>query len=234
MELSFATINNVPIGGRKALAPLRQATEGEVEKAWFGRDGALVQLPWRMALVLEGRVFGATVGTLSTGIVGGGNGTVLDLDQPEFIISVPSGTAIMPLRVAIQGNAADAVADHSVLEALICADRTQAWAADGTCTSTTIYNYRTDSPRASACLARTAFSADTTDPVHSIDLARAEVKIDLPANGETPIILDLNWVPEQPPVLVGPAMLVGYWGGTSAVTGYAQIIWAEFFKSEVT
>jgi len=225
----------MPAGFRRGLIPDRVNADGQTEKAWAGRDGALVSLPWRIALVMEGRVFGVTVGTLSTGIVGGGNGTVLDIDQPEFVISVPTGTAIMPLRVGIQGLAADAVADHSVLQALVCADTAKVWDAAGSCTTETAYNYRTDGPRATACTCRSAFTGDiTTAPVNHIDLARAEVKIDLPANGETPIILDLNWMPESPPILVGPAMLVGYWGGTSAVTGYAQVIWAEFTKAEVT
>lgn len=234
-EVNFATLKALPIAAEKSLVPLRRMADGKQdEPLWAGRDGALVNLPWKQALVLEGRVFTYTVGTLSTGIVGGGNGTVLDIDQPEFLISVPSGTAIIPLSISIEGLAADAIADHSTLEALIAATIGSAWDGTGTATTETPSNLRTDSPRASACSCRSAFTADiTTAPVHTIDLAREEVKIDLPANGETPIIVRLDYTPEAAPVIVGPAMITGYWGGTSAVTGFAQVCWAEFQKSEV-
>jgi hypothetical protein len=234
MELSQTVMNNLPVGGRSSKIPIRQS-EGMSNDLWLGVDGSLVTLPHHQALVLEGRVFTFCVGTLSTGITGGGNGTVPDLDRPEFFVSVPTGTVIKPLRMAIQGTAADATADHDKLEAMICIDRTQAWAGDGTVVTPTVYNFRTDNPRASACSCRSTASADITDPVDSIDLARSEVKIELPANGETPIILDLEWSAETSPApyIVGPAMLVGRCGGTAAVKVFAQIVYAEWSKSEL-
>jgi hypothetical protein len=233
-EVKLLTLEGLPLEGIKSLVPTVVTYDGSTGKLWLGRDGAVIDMGWKQALVLAGQCFTATVGTLSTGIVGGGNGTVLDIDQPEFLIYVPTGLAIMPLRIAIQGNAADAVADHSVLEAVIALGEV-AWDGTGTCTTEVAYNMNRGSSLASGCSVRSAFTVDiTTAPVHVLDLARAEVKIDLPANGETPIILDLLYEPDPAPIIVGPATITGYWGGTSAVTGYAQLYWAEFTKAKVT
>lgn len=233
-EVKLLTLEGLPIEGRRALVPEAVTYDGATGKLWLGRDGAVIDMGWKQALLLAGQCFTFTVGTLSTGIVGGGDGTVLDIDQPEFLIYVPTGTAIMPLRMAIQGNADDAVANHSVLEALIALGEV-AWDGTGTCTTEVVYNLNRGSSLASACSVRSAFTANiTTAPVHIADLARAEVKIDLPANGETPIILDLLYAPDPSPLIVGPATITGYWGGTSAVTGYAQVSYIEFTKSRVT
>jgi hypothetical protein len=233
-ELQLASLTGLPIEGIKALVPTVVTYDGSTGKLWLGRDGAVIDMDWKQALLLAGQCYSFTVGTLSTGIVGGGNGTILDIDQPEFLIYIPTGTAIMPLRMAIQGLSADAVADHSVLQALIALGEV-AWDGTGTATTEVAYNMNRGSSLASACSCRSAFTADiTTAPVHLQDLARAEVKIDLPANGETPIILDLLYEPDPSPLIVGPATITGYWGGTSAVTGYAQVSYIEFTKNRVT
>lgn len=216
---------------------LNNGTVGGNYIDWQGLLGAGKTMDWKQAALYEGRVFNATVGTLSTGIVGGGNGTVLDLDQPEFVISIPNGTTIIPISMSIQGNCADAIADHSTLQALICYSLLYTLAS-GTYTTETPICMKTVGGRSSVCTVASAATADTlsssgADFVHDIDLARAEVKVDLPANGETPIILRLDYNPDPAPYLVGPGSITGYWGGTSAVTGYAQLYWAEFATSEL-
>jgi hypothetical protein len=203
-----------------------------------GIFGAGAVMDWKSQAALEGKVFNVTVGTLSTGIVGGGNGTVLDIDQPEFVISIPSGVTVVPISFNIQGNCADAVADHSVLEAVVCLSRYYTWAADGASTAETPICTKLVGGGASRCACASAHTGDMTlssaaDPVHDVDLARMEVKIDLPANGETPVILELRYNPDPPPFLVGPCTITGYWGGTSAVTGYAQLYWAEYSTSDL-
>ena len=233
-DVNFSHLQFLPAGVRKAIFGDRSTPEGTDGKIWASRDGSLVNLPWKQALVAEGRVFNMTIGALSTGLVGGGAGTVPELAEPEFIISVPSGACILPFRVDIQGTAADAVADHSTLEIILAVDTAKAWDGTGTATAETPVNMRTGYSRPSLCTCRSAFTADSTAPTETMDLAREEVKIDLPANGETPIIVHLLYEPDVSPLIVGPAQLWGMWGGTSALTGYAQIVWAEFMLAEAT
>ena len=199
------------------------------------RDGALYSLPWKQGLVLEGRAYHFDVGTLSTPIQGGGAGTVLDLDQPEAILSIPSGTSILPLRVAVQCQVPAMVTDADECEILVAVDRTAAAVADGTKTAETIFNLRTDNASSSLCTATSAYTADVTDPVLGIELARRVIVGDLASAVAQPYnMLDLVYPGEQgyAPVIVGPAMLIVYWGGTVATTGFAQIEWAEFDTSD--
>mgnify|MGYP001606543293 CR=1 FL=1 len=60
--------------------------------------GAGLSADWRSALIARGLVWHVDVGAFSTPIVGGGNGTILDADQPELIIDVPTGWCCLLLR----------------------------------------------------------------------------------------------------------------------------------------
>jgi len=233
-DVNLTTVDGVNATGRSAVTPIRVG-EGNANTAWYGKDGAAISLPWLQALVLEGRCFTATVGTLSTGIVGGGNGTVPELAEPEFVIGVPAGAVILPFRIAVQGNCANAVADHDVLEVIIAAMLGTAYDGTGTATTEVAYNLRTDNPKASLCSVKSAFTADITiAPVATIDLARTEVHVDATsAIALGTIVVDCLYQPTVVPFIVGPAILFGMWGGTTAVTGYAQLYWAEFAKSEL-
>jgi hypothetical protein len=45
--------------------------------------------------------------------------------------------------------------------------------------------------------------------------------------------LDLVYEPETPPMIVGPASLIVYWGGTVATIGFGQIEWLEFDTADL-
>jgi hypothetical protein len=190
--------------------------------------GALHGMDWRSAAVLSGKGFHVTIGALSTPITGGGAGTILDLDQPEGIISVPLGTSIQPIRIHVQALQPLIATDADESEILIAVDRTAKWAVDGTRTDETIFNMRTDIVGGSNCVAASAFTADTTDPVLDIELARSIYVADSQsAVGVVNTKHELLYEPVAPPLIVGPAMIVIYWGGTVATPGFAEIQWVE-------
>jgi hypothetical protein len=196
------------------------------------RDGTLYAADWRQALVLEGRAFHVTVGALTTPITGGGAGTVIDAEQPEVLISIPSGTSIMPLRIHVETQPGLIANDADELEILIAVDRTQA-ISGGTSTAEVVFNMRTDNPAASLCTVTSAYTADMVTPatpVLGIELARKQLQGDVQgtaANAQYHVG-ELLYVPEPAPIIVGPAALLIYWAGTVAVPGYAQVEWAEF------
>lgn len=192
-------------------------------------DGTLAEVPWQQKLINAGYGFHVTIGTFSTPITGGGAGTVIDLDQPEGCVSVPSGSAIIPVRFAVQCQVPLLATDADEAEILIAVDRTAAYAGDGTATAETIFNMRTDNPRASGCTSISAATADITDPVLGIELARSVITGDVQGTAATALWTPLGLVyePKFAPVIVGPAAIYVYWGGTVAVPGFAQLQFIE-------
>lgn len=193
-----------------------------------------------IAGIVRGMGRHVTVGAFSTGIVGGGAGTVLDLDQPELVVGVPAGYAIRPLRVSAQLQVALVAADNDENEILLAVDSLGLWSGDGTFTAEEPSNLRTDFPKGSACRVGSAFTADMTttpksgaaaaDPVLDIELARAVETFDIHSTGVGILLkrLDLLYEPASPPLIVGPATLLLYFGGTVAnVGGFAQASWLE-------
>jgi len=185
-----------------------------------------------------------TVGAFSTGITGGGNGTVLDLDQPEFVVGVPAGTWIKPFYADCGVLIAEATTALDEAEILVAADVLGYWATEPTPTGAAVthtpespVNMRTNLGRGSACHCGSAFVVDMVtmnlvgteaDPVLDMELARVPMMTNFRDDtGANDTILRLVYQPSHPPLLVGPATLLGYWGGTRALTGFAVVQWVE-------
>lgn len=210
--------------------------EGIVDRPYMGRFGQLYTQDWKQALIVSGKAFYAKVGAFSTPVVGGGAGTVIDLDQPEFGISIPSGKVLIPLLVQVQAQVPLLATDADESEILLAADIATAAKLDGTWTNTiTPINLKTNSAEVSACTVKSVCTADTTDPVLDLELARAVITGDVqdtPANSIW-TRLELNHDPRLPVFLVGPASLFLYWGGTVATSAFAQIMWAEINTTDL-
>lgn len=202
-------------------------------------------LPPIQELIEKGFGRSMTVGDFSTGIVGGGNGTVIDLDQPEFAIGVPNGYFCMPIRVEINAQPGVTTADNDEAEILLVVDSRSAWVTDPTPTGAAVthtpeqpVNMRTDLGRGSGLNCGSAFVVDMVtmnpvgteaDPVTDMELGRAVQTANFgDATGISEPQLHLLYEPARPPILVGTATLLGYWGGTIAtVGGFASIQWIE-------
>ena len=201
-------------------------------------EGGLVIGNWLQSMIARGLGWTVTVGDLTTPIQGGGALTVLDADQPELVMDVPDGTTMRPVRIAVDCETPLLAADDEEAEIVIALDRTQVSGATATeGTVETAFNMRTDIIGGSPI---TVVSAITTNlsgaPTISAELARANVVGDfagVPANtfwGN----LKLLYEPKIPPYIVGPATLVVYWGGTVAMSGYAQAQFVAFPSTKVT
>jgi len=193
-----------------------------------------VPFDWKQRAILQGKGFHVDVGAFSTPIVGGGNGTVIDIDQPEALISVPSGTSIIPIRVSVQCQCGLAATDSDENEILIGVDIAKAGDGTGTATSETALKMYLGTGT-SLCTCTSAYTADCTAPVVGMELAHKVEVMDLlgtPANGWGHI-LDLVYEPVTAPVLVGPCCLLVYWGGTVAVSGFAQVEWLEYLTADL-
>lgn len=203
------------------------AGEGIPHSFWADRSGALVGTSQLRQLVAAGYGYHVTVGAFTTPIVGGGNGTVLDAEQSELSLSVPSGTAIVPIRIAVQTEI-NADADADVNDIIIMADRLAVSTATSTTgTVETIFNMRTDNPRSSLVTAVSANTMDHGTPTVSYELARRQMVVDVVTSGITQGVFELTYEPDFPPILVGPCALYVYFAGTQATSGFCQAQWVE-------
>lgn len=200
------------------------ATPQEVELKSFLQ--AALTADWRQALVARGFGYHVDIGAFSTPITGGGNGTVIDLDQPEFGISVASGYTLIPLRFDITVLPGIQTTDSHETEILLAVDRASAWAGDGTVTTETAVNMRSNATgNPTGVTIFSAATADITDPVLGYELAHRAKLTDVQGTAATVNLYDLNllYAPEVPPLLVGPCAIYGYWGGDIAATGFANL-----------
>lgn len=186
-------------------------------------DGILVT-DWKQALVARGFGWHADVGEFSTPITGGGDGTVLDQDQPEFSISVPSGFTLIPIRFDIACQPPLGASDSDEIEILIAVDRAAAQDGTGTATAETPINMRTNVAAGCPATVRSAYTVNATNPTLGMELGHAvkvfETKTDVAVIWTE---LKLLYEPNNPLFVVGPGCVYGYWGGTVATTGFANL-----------
>ncbi len=189
-------------------------------------------------MIAEGFGKAVTVGAFSTGIVGGGAGTVLDLDQPELAIAVPAGVVLRPIYFEVSVQSGITTADDDEAEVVIGVDSLGLWTGDGTKTDETPSNMNTSFDAGSMCKVGSAFTADMTttpnggsaaDPVMDIELARDSLTFNFgDATGISGHQLKVVYQPALPEWIVGPATVLVYWGGTIAtVGGFADLRWVE-------
>lgn len=190
-------------------------------------DG-LLTADWRLALLAQDFVWHADVGAFSTPITGGGAGTVIDLDQPEFVISVPSGKTLIPLRIDIACMPGLQTTDSHESEILLAADIAAAYDGTGTVTTETPFSLRTSTTTGCPATVVSACTADLTDPTLGYELGHAAQFTDVQGVAATVNMyqLTLKYEPLLPPWIVGPAAIYGYWGGSIAMTGFAQLDFA--------
>lgn len=211
-------------------AATRTNTSGAFSSAAVTPDGALHGLDWLSARIFEGLGYHVTIGTFSAPLTGGGAGTVFDQNKPEGIISIPTGTTLVPVRFAIQCQVPLLATDADESEILIAVDGGSAHVLDGTVVTEVVFNMRTNvADDGGNVIVASAASADVTNPTLDFDIARAVVTGDVqgtPANAVW-THLDLLYEPVRPPLIVGPASVLIYWGGTVATPGFAQLQWVE-------
>lgn len=220
--------------GRVAQQNPQLQSDGTELLARMTRAGHLLTADWKTSLILGGYAFNVTVGDLANGggdvalITGGGNGTVVDSDQPELIVGVTAGHYLIPLYFKCSAQV-DLDADAEVGNITFFADTTQAPPSSATATSETPISLLGTGVRTSVARAYSAVTADITDPVCSIMLGYETVRAADAgtAASQQDISLSLVYDPSFPVLLRGPCSLVACWGGTAAVTAAATLIYAE-------
>jgi len=209
--------------------------EGELQYLRMLKDGVVVTTDAFDAAIIEGRGWMVNVGALSTPAVGGGaGGTVVDIDAPELVIGVPTGTSIRPVRIEVEVGLPVGAADDDEVDILVAVDQDKMNAStSGTATAETIYNMNTvKSGLSSACYANSEYTATMTDPVLDLELAHVTKVFELFSTsgsaGQGWTSSTLLYEPARLPLINGPAMVCIYWGGTKAASGFCSAQWLEY------
>ena len=199
--------------------------EGDLAAPRMSKLGALFDADWRMQLEMAGLCWDVHVGTLSAGaavtrILGGGNGTTIDSDQPELMVGVDAGYFLIPIQANVSTDC-DLDAQGELAEIVLFADRARAPdASNASATAFTPINLL-DGAGAFPGRAYVACTGNVTDP--TMDELLDYVAIINSDNGTAGNavcpVLKMEYKPICPPILAGPCQVVLCWGGTGACSG---------------
>jgi len=210
--------------------------EGDTDFPKMSKTGALWVADWQAQLAAAGHCYSAHIGTLSAGadvglIVGGGNGTTVDTDQPELLIGVDAGYYLIPLELHVICDM-DIDADGEYGEIVFFADRSQAPPTSAAGTPGVVTpNNQLDGGSAFPGRCYGGVTTDLTDPVMSefIDLVYVNSS-EFVCNGSATNLTNgithairMDWYARRPKILAGPCELCVAFGGTAAVNGMINI-----------
>lgn len=206
--------------------------DGDQEAPRLSTIGQLFTADWHQRLILAGRAYRMTIGTISGSAAHTlvGNGTTIDLDLPQGVVAVDSGYLI-PMALNL-GLLTDTDAENDVCEVLLTTDRAVAVSVSDLAAGETevpanmLDGGEAFSGRAASILNTTPI----TDPVHTDLLHYSNWE----ALGANPLVstnynVDKEFV--TPTLLKGPCSLLLYFGGTVAVTGMGSLVFAHIPSS---
>jgi len=194
-------------------------SEGAVRSQIGTPDGVAYSADYILSKTLEGRVFHANVGDLTTPVT---FRVAADADQPESVIDVPTGTLIVPIN--IQVHLEDSAGTNNEIIALA----NPALVGAGTSTVGTILSARVGSNRTSACKHYFTYSGNGTAPSGYVQFWHTGVAFADVATDPTRVY-EWSITKDAPVAIVGPGSLVLHIDGTgTAPAGFHHIAWMEF------
>jgi hypothetical protein len=195
------------------------------------RVGAPIVLPWHQALVMQGVVFGAQAGSITTPVAGHASITAA---QPELAAYFATGVAIVPLsgRMSME-TGATTLAQGGMLLAFSNIN-----VGAGTSTAASVVNLNQLAPTATAGAAGAAYTGNGTDPLTAgnyLDLARVSAVVDADAatSGIVPPSLSWSAMNDIIPIMGQACSFLAY-GEAAANTVFATLIWAELPEGQFT
>lgn len=195
------------------------------------RDGAPIVLPWHQALVMQGVVFSAGAGSVTTPIAGH---ATIDADQPELAAYFATGVAVIPLSGRMtQETGATTLAQGGMMLA-----HSNINVGAGTSTAVTPVPQNQLYSVATRGAAAAAYTGNGTDPLTAgnfTELARVSSVIDADAatSGIIPPTLKWTCMDDVVPILGLAASFLAY-GEAAGNTLFATLVWAELDESQFT
>ncbi len=206
-------------------------TEGIKDLPAMSKIGQLFTADWHTRVIMAGLAYRVNLGTITADadITMVGQGTVIDLELPNVIVVADSGFLVpMSLNLGINCNLDTGA---QVLNVLVTADRatgvSAAQLAAATGAAETPVNLLDGAAAfGGRCISVATVNTGITDPVHSDYLYFNEWNN--PSGNDTlgPTNFNLDHVWDDPTFLAGPCSLLGYWGGSAAVTVVGSLVFA--------
>lgn len=194
-------------------------SEGAAALATVSKRGELVAMPWHVQLANEGKVFVTTAGTETAPFTLGN--TVVDNDQPEFLLRIPTGTTVIPLFCQIVLEATGA----ALFEGGMAIEDSDPGSGTSSAADAAPTNMKSRGA-GSTCTARQLVTANLTQVNHRwIWRAGEPADLDSAVGGNR---FNWNYMDQIAPVLVGPAALMVYAANGTSGTGFITLIYAEF------
>jgi hypothetical protein len=192
----------------------------------LGPGSELVNLPWNIATAMEGRLFTARIGDLTTPVSFAK--TTMDEDQPQFVHRVPSGVACIPVYCAVQ------LEDSAGTDTEIVLGTCRNDIGSGTSTAVSIYNLKASNPRESGSVCRSLYTGNSSALTDKVEIDRFVYAF---ADSDTSPVKVYTWSAMEKaiiPVLKGPAsFIVWIAGATTAPAGFLQYAFAEFDAADL-
>ena len=202
-------------------ASVARTSEGNLIAVRGTRDGAVFTADWYEAHALEGRVFGANMGSVTTPLTF----LITLANRPDAWIRVPDNTMILPLSVHVVLEAATGTATETDVRIA------QNDIGNGTSSAATVgpVSMRTDAPVTSNCVARQLATGDTTAETNPMSVWRQTVITASAAGNDAVSQQHITRADMGYPVLVGPATIEVFVAATTTqATGFVIITWVEF------
>ena len=222
---------NLQAKGQQTTA-VQSVSEGNDVYVRAMRDGSLMTQSWIMSQALQGRLYCAQAGLLTTAITWSATATN-DQTKPAMLLDVPLGTTVIPLEISMYFEAFGTNALFEI--AMLCG--TGAVQAGGT--AMTITNMRTDAPYTSVCKGWSDVTGGTapTANISSFYASGTQLITTIASSDDASMRnTDLyKWSYTDSgyaPIVKGAAQLL-VTQGSQAGTGFGKIIYLELPTSEL-
>lgn len=202
------------------------------------KAGQLYVATEREWLINSGYAYRASLGTVTgegapTGATEAG-GTDIDLDEPDMVISCPTGYFMVPLEVMAGALIPDLDADLETCDMLVCMDVSAALTLaelETGGTAGTLYNLLDGAGSAPGAYGYTCTTA-VTNPTNEHILYFKNQTLHLTTSGGAVSDPNFYWKPDVLGKYAGPCQLTVYFGATATATWLASAVVA-FVPSSV-
>ena len=186
------------------------------------RDGTIPVVDWVAACAIEGKVFQANHGTVTTPITF----IAYDADRPDFALDVPSGYAAFITKIQVY------LEDAAGTDTEIIATTSDNLCGASTSTALTEVSSRRNGGVSSGCSAYGTYTANCTLPTNTLEFWRAGFPIAQAAG----VAANFEWKfsDGNPQLLIGTSSLqIHVSATTTQAAGYIKVSWVELQASEI-
>ena len=208
----------------------RFGADGGVADLRCTRDAVLFTAPWLLAQAMEGRMYCASAGSLTTPITWTAT-AACDMTKAAVMIDVPSGTTIIPVSIQLY---MEAFGTNALFE---CAAHIGSGGVSAGGTAVTVTNMRSDAPDTSLCTVTSDLTGGTALTTNISEFWRSGLQAAITIATAVNNIANTDqgfykfeWKLTDGlafPIVKGASQLF-VTQGSQAGTGFCKVIWVEF------